>query len=75
MCDKEKLIFLNHSNINPKTHLNKSKLHLDRNGYEKLVLFRANCRVLNKMHQVVNYQDFLTWGGGGGILRSFSYNY
>ena len=28
--------FLNHSNINPKTHLNKSKLHLNRNGYEKL---------------------------------------
>ena len=28
MCDKEKLLFLSHSNINPKT--------LNRNGYEKL---------------------------------------
>ena len=28
MCDKEKLLFLSHSNINPKIHLNKSKLHL-----------------------------------------------
>ena len=36
MCDKEKLLFLSHSNINPKIHLNKSKLHLSRNGYEKL---------------------------------------
>ena len=36
MCGKEKLLFLSHSNINPKTHLNKSKLHLNRNGYEKL---------------------------------------
>ena len=36
MCDKEKLLFLSHSNINQKTHLNKSKLHLNRNGYEKL---------------------------------------
>ena len=36
MCDKEKLLFLSHSNINPKIHLNKSKLHLNRNGYEKL---------------------------------------
>ena len=35
MCDKETLLFLSHSNINPKTHLNKSKLHLNRNGYEK----------------------------------------
>ena len=34
MCDKEKLLFLSHSNIDPKTHLNKSKLHLNRNGYE-----------------------------------------
>ena len=34
MCDKEKLLFLIHSNIDPKTHLNKSKLHLNRNGYE-----------------------------------------
>ena len=36
MCNKEKLLFLSHSNINPKTHLNKSKLHLKRNGYETL---------------------------------------
>ena len=36
MCDKEKLVFLSHSNINPKICLNKSKLHLNRNGYEKL---------------------------------------
>ena len=36
MCDKEKLLFLSHSNINPKIHLNKSKLHLNHNGYEKL---------------------------------------
>ena len=36
MCHKEKMLFLSHSNIKPKTHLNKSKLLLDRNGYEKL---------------------------------------
>ena len=36
MCDKEKLLFLSHSNINQKTHLDKSKLHLNRNGYERL---------------------------------------
>ena len=36
MCDKEKLLFLSHSNINPKIHLNKSKLHLNCNGYGKL---------------------------------------
>ena len=36
MCNKEKLLFLSQSNINPKTHLNKSKLHLKRNGYETL---------------------------------------
>ena len=36
MCNKEKLLFLSHNNINPKTHLNKSKLHLKRNGYETL---------------------------------------
>ena len=35
ICDKEKLLFLSHSNINPKTYLNKSKLHFNRNGYEK----------------------------------------
>ena len=36
ICVKEKLLFLNHSNINPKIHLNKSKLHLNRNGSEKI---------------------------------------
>ena len=36
LCDKKKLLFLSHSNINSKTHLNESKLHLNRNGYEKL---------------------------------------
>ena len=36
MCDKVKLLFLGHSNINLNIHLNKSKLHLNRNGYEKL---------------------------------------
>ena len=36
MCVKEKLLFLNHSNINPKIQLNKRKLHLNRNGSEKI---------------------------------------
>ena len=36
MCNREKLLFLEHNNIKPKTHLNKSKLHLNRNGDEKL---------------------------------------
>ena len=36
MCNREKLLFLEHNNIKPKTHLNKSKLHLNRNGNEKL---------------------------------------
>ena len=36
MCKKEKLLFLDHSNMNQKTHLNRSELHLNRNGYEKL---------------------------------------
>ena len=36
MCKKEQLLFIDHSNINPKTHLNRSKLHLNCNGYEKL---------------------------------------
>ena len=36
ICDKYKLLFLNHSNTSLKTHLNKRKLHLNRNGYEKL---------------------------------------
>ena len=34
--DKEKLLFLNNSNIEPKIHLNKSKFYLDRNGHENL---------------------------------------
>ena len=36
MCKKEKFLFAYHSNNNPKTHLNRSKLHLNRNDYEKL---------------------------------------
>ena len=36
MSNREKLLFLEHNNIKPKTHLNKSKLHLNRNGNEKL---------------------------------------
>ena len=36
MCKKEKLPFLEHSNINPRAHLNKSRIHLNRNGSEKL---------------------------------------
>ena len=29
----------------------------------------------NKIHQGENYQNFLKWWGGGGIVfRSFSYN-
>ena len=36
MCKREKFQFLEHSNINPKAHLNKSKVHLNRNGYIKL---------------------------------------
>ena len=36
MCDKEKLLFLSHSNINQKIHLIESRLFLNRNGYEKL---------------------------------------
>ena len=32
MCKKEKLLFIDHSNINTKTHLNRSKLHLNRNA-------------------------------------------
>ena len=36
MCEKVKLLFLSHSNINPKTHFNKSKHYLTRNGYENL---------------------------------------
>ena len=42
MCDKKKLLFLSHSNISPKIHLNKSKLHLNPNCYEKLGKNLAN---------------------------------
>ena len=36
MCEREKLFFVDNSNINPKTHLNGSKVHLNRNGDVKL---------------------------------------
>ena len=36
ICNREKLLLLEHNNIKLKTHLNKSKLHLNRNGDEKL---------------------------------------
>ena len=36
MCNKEKLKLIKHNNINPKAHINKSKVHLNRNGYLKL---------------------------------------
>ena len=36
MCKKEKLLLVDHSNINSKTHMNRCKLHLNRSGYEKL---------------------------------------
>ena len=36
MCKKEKLPFVDHINITPKTHLNRSKLHLNHNGYKRL---------------------------------------
>ena len=36
MCKKGKLLFVDHSNINLKAHLNRSKIQLNRNGYEKL---------------------------------------
>ena len=35
MYGKEKLLFLSHSNMTPKTHFSKTKLHLNHNGYEK----------------------------------------
>ena len=59
MCDKEKLLFLSHSNINPKIHLNKSKLHLNRNGYEKLGknfvnFIRNNYTWLNETNKKAN---------------------
>ena len=44
MFDKKKLLFLNHSNINRKTHLHKSKPHLNRNGYEN----KKNVMVIKK---------------------------
>ena len=33
---RKNLFYVDQSNINPKTHLNRSKLHPNRNGYEKL---------------------------------------
>ena len=36
MYKKQTLLFVDHRGLNPKAHLNKSKLHLNRNGYEKL---------------------------------------
>ena len=36
MCKKEKLLFVDHNNINLETHLDRSKLHLNHSGYEKL---------------------------------------
>ena len=36
MCKREKFQLLEHSNINAKAHLNKSKVHLNCNGYIKL---------------------------------------
>ena len=36
VSDKEKLLFLNNSNIEPKIHLNKSKFYHDLNGYGNL---------------------------------------
>ena len=37
MCNMKKLSLSEHENINPKTHLNRSRLHLDLNGFEKLL--------------------------------------
>ena len=36
MYKKQTLLFVDHRDLNPKAHLNKSKLHLNRNRYEKL---------------------------------------
>lgn len=36
MCNKEKLFFLEDRNINMDTHLNRSRLQLNQNGFEKL---------------------------------------
>ena len=57
MCDKVKLLFLRHSNINLKIHLNKSKLHLNRNGYEKLgknIAVSSTYSTLNKKSEIDN---------------------
>ena len=32
MCKEAKFDFIGHKNINPRTHLNKSRLHVNRNG-------------------------------------------
>ena len=59
MCDKAKLLFLSHSNINPKILLNKSKLHLNCDGCEKLGnnfvnFIRNNCTWLNETNKKAN---------------------
>ena len=36
MCKKEKLPFLEHSNINPRAYLNKRRIYLSQNDSEKL---------------------------------------
>ena len=59
MCDKERVFFLSHNNINPKTHLNKRKLHVNRNGYEKLGknfvnFIRNNYTWLNETNKKAN---------------------
>ena len=53
------LLFLSHSNINPKIYLNKSKLHFNRNGYEKLGknfvnFIRNNYTWLNETNKKAN---------------------
>ena len=59
MGDKEKLLFLRYSNINLKIHLNKSKLHLNHNGYETLGknfvnFIRSNYTWLNVTNKKAN---------------------
>ena len=59
MGDKEKLLFLRYSNINLKIHLNKNKLHLNRNGYKTLGknfvnFIRSNYTWLNETNKKAN---------------------
>ena len=42
MCKKENVPSLEHCNINPRAHLNKSRIHLNQNRSEKLVDFIVN---------------------------------